>query len=192
MTRVTWTPSSDDPRLDIPTPFRFSRHVAAVRRQVTGCRITRSPSMSARTRSGPPWWSERCGRSGCSACTPTRARPAGISPPTCVRSPRSMASAGTKSCRRYPGDAVTHRILELPFHDRKRLDQTVPFELESHLPFELDETVVDFQVLRTRADGTQRRARRLGAEERRCASTWRRWRPPVSIRVSSISRASRR
>ena len=26
-----------------------------------------------------------------------------------------------------PGDAVTHRILELPFADRKRLEQTVPF-----------------------------------------------------------------
>jgi general secretion pathway protein L len=53
-----------------------------------------------------------------------------------------------------PGDAVTHRILELPFSDRKRLEQTVPFELESHLPFELDETVIDFQVLHTNADGT--------------------------------------
>jgi general secretion pathway protein L len=46
-----------------------------------------------------------------------------------------------------PGDAVTHRILTLPFHDRKRLDQTVPFELESHLPFELEEGVVDYQVV---------------------------------------------
>jgi general secretion pathway protein L len=55
-----------------------------------------------------------------------------------------------------PGDAVTHRILELPFHDRRRLEQTVPFELESHLPFELEETVVDFQVLGTDAEGTSR------------------------------------
>ncbi len=46
-----------------------------------------------------------------------------------------------------PGDAVTHRVLTLPFHDRKRLDQTVPFELETQLPFELDEAVVDYQVL---------------------------------------------
>ena len=55
-----------------------------------------------------------------------------------------------------PGDLVTHRILDLPFHDRKRLEQTVPFELESHLPFELDETVVDFQVLAADADGASR------------------------------------
>ncbi len=55
-----------------------------------------------------------------------------------------------------PGDLATHRILDLPFHDRKRLEQTVPFELESHLPFDLEETVVDFLVLGTEADGTSR------------------------------------
>src|SRR5512140_1183285 len=46
-----------------------------------------------------------------------------------------------------PGDVVTHRILTLPFHDRKRLDQTVPFELETQLPFELEDALVDYQVL---------------------------------------------
>jgi general secretion pathway protein L len=46
-----------------------------------------------------------------------------------------------------PGAAVTHRILTLPFRDRKRLDQTVPFELETQLPFELDDAVVDYQVV---------------------------------------------
>lgn len=46
-----------------------------------------------------------------------------------------------------PGDVATHRVLVLPFTDRKRLDQTVPFELETQLPFELDEAVVDYQVL---------------------------------------------
>ena len=46
-----------------------------------------------------------------------------------------------------PGDVVTQRILTLPFRDRKRLDQTVPFELENHLPFELEEAIVDYQVL---------------------------------------------
>jgi len=46
-----------------------------------------------------------------------------------------------------PGSVVTHRVLTLPFHDRKRLDQTVPFELETQLPFELDDAVIDYQVL---------------------------------------------
>jgi len=51
-----------------------------------------------------------------------------------------------------PGDVVTHRILTLPFHDRKRLDQTVPFELETQLPFELDDAIVDYQVLGREGD----------------------------------------
>jgi general secretion pathway protein L len=51
------------------------------------------------------------------------------------------------------GELVTHRILTLPFADRKRLDQTVPFELETHLPFELDDAVVDYQVLGTNGEG---------------------------------------
>jgi general secretion pathway protein L len=46
-----------------------------------------------------------------------------------------------------PGHLVAHRVLTLPFHDRKRLDQTVPFELENQLPFDLDDAVVDYQVL---------------------------------------------
>jgi general secretion pathway protein L len=51
-----------------------------------------------------------------------------------------------------PGDVVTHRILTLPFHDRKRLDQTVPFELETQLPFDLDDAIVDYQVLGREGD----------------------------------------
>jgi general secretion pathway protein L len=53
-----------------------------------------------------------------------------------------------------PANTVTHRILTLPFHDRKRLDQTVPFELETHLPFELEDGVVDYQVLGTDGQST--------------------------------------
>jgi len=48
-----------------------------------------------------------------------------------------------------PGDRVTHRILTLPFRDRKRLDQTVPFELETQLPFDLDESIIDYQLVGT-------------------------------------------
>jgi len=46
-----------------------------------------------------------------------------------------------------PGDLVSVRTMFLPFRDRKRLDQTVPFELETQVPFGLDEVVVDYQVL---------------------------------------------
>ncbi len=46
-----------------------------------------------------------------------------------------------------PGDVVSWRTFFLPFRDRKRLDQTVPFELENQVPFGLDEVVVDYHVL---------------------------------------------
>ena len=53
-----------------------------------------------------------------------------------------------------PGDLVTWRTFFLPFRDRKRLDQTVPFELETQVPFGLDEIVVDYHVLHRDAAGS--------------------------------------
>ena len=53
-----------------------------------------------------------------------------------------------------PGDVVTWRRLRLPFRDRKRLEQTVPFELESQVPFGLDEVVVDYHVLSREKEGS--------------------------------------
>jgi type II secretory pathway component PulL len=46
-----------------------------------------------------------------------------------------------------PGDLVALRTFFLPFRDRKRLDQTVPFELENQVPFGLDDVIIDYQVL---------------------------------------------
>lgn len=53
-----------------------------------------------------------------------------------------------------PGDLVTWRTLHLPFRDRRRLDQTVPFELETQVPFDLDEIVVDYLPLERNAEGS--------------------------------------
>ncbi len=46
-----------------------------------------------------------------------------------------------------PGELVTLRTFFLPFRDRKRLDQTVPFEIETQVPFDLDDVVIAYQVL---------------------------------------------
>ena len=43
-----------------------------------------------------------------------------------------------------PGEFVARRLLELPFSDRRKLQQVVPFALEEHLPFPVDEAVVAF------------------------------------------------
>jgi general secretion pathway protein L len=53
-----------------------------------------------------------------------------------------------------PGDLVSLRTFFLPFRDRKRLDQTVPFELETQVPFGLDDVVIDYQVLHRDASGS--------------------------------------
>lgn len=54
-----------------------------------------------------------------------------------------------------PGDGAAYRILDLPFRDWRKLQQTVPFELESQVPFAVDDAIVDFQVLERTATGTR-------------------------------------
>src|SRR6201988_1254324 len=46
-----------------------------------------------------------------------------------------------------PGNAASFRVFDLPFRDRRRLAQTVPFELEGQVPFSIEDGIVDFQVL---------------------------------------------
>jgi general secretion pathway protein L len=43
-----------------------------------------------------------------------------------------------------PGEFVAKRLLALPFTDRRRLRQVVPFALEEHLPFAVDDAAVAF------------------------------------------------
>src|SRR5262245_38207046 len=43
-----------------------------------------------------------------------------------------------------PGEFVAKRLLTLPFTDRRRLKQVVPFALEEHLPFAVDDAAVAF------------------------------------------------
>jgi len=44
-----------------------------------------------------------------------------------------------------PGDAVSARRLAFPFHDRRKLTQAVPFAVESDLPFELEQVLIDWE-----------------------------------------------
>lgn len=53
------------------------------------------------------------------------------------------------------GMDAAFRILDLPFRDRKKLAQTVPFEIETLVPIPLEEGVVDFQVLSREAEGAR-------------------------------------
>ena len=62
--------------------------------------------------------------------------------------------AGDTVVSTLPGQIVSHRVFFLPFRDRKRLNQTIPFELETQVPFGLDEVIVDYQILHRDSSGT--------------------------------------
>lgn len=46
-----------------------------------------------------------------------------------------------------PGNLVSCRVLQLPFTNIKKIDQTIEFELESYLPVSLDELLIDYSIL---------------------------------------------
>src|SRR5271169_1099326 len=53
-----------------------------------------------------------------------------------------------------PVDRVVKRLLELPFKDARRLHQVVPFALEEHLPFPVDNGIVAFARVGREGDHT--------------------------------------
>ncbi len=52
-----------------------------------------------------------------------------------------------------PGPMTSTRRLSLPFSDAKKIRQTVPFEVESQVPYGIEEIVLDYQVLETATEG---------------------------------------
>jgi general secretion pathway protein L len=49
-----------------------------------------------------------------------------------------------------PGPAVSSALVTLPFTDLRRVEQTLPFEVEEQIPFELAQVAWDWQLLGTR------------------------------------------
>lgn len=45
-----------------------------------------------------------------------------------------------------PGDRVATRLITMPFGNMRKIDQTVEFEIENYIPFELDEVVFDYHA----------------------------------------------
>ena len=46
-----------------------------------------------------------------------------------------------------PQDAVTTKIIDLPFKDKKKISQTYLFELEEHIPFAIDQVSIDYEII---------------------------------------------
>jgi general secretion pathway protein L len=53
------------------------------------------------------------------------------------------------------GDRISTRRLEFPFRDRRKVGPAVPFEVEGHVPFPLDEYVVDWEIVGEQKSQTQ-------------------------------------
>jgi general secretion pathway protein L len=54
-----------------------------------------------------------------------------------------------------PVSLCSIRTISLPFSDERRISQVVPYEIESLLPFPLDEVVIDYQVLHMDDSGSR-------------------------------------
>lgn len=69
---------------------------------------------------------------------------------------RLLARAGTPDIviSALPGEFVVKRLLELPFKDQRRLSQVVPFALEEHLPFPVDDAAVAFTRVGSKGETT--------------------------------------
>lgn len=58
-----------------------------------------------------------------------------------------MDVSGAACFLSIPPTAVTYRNLQVPFKDRKKILQVLPFELEPSLPYDISALTIDFQVV---------------------------------------------
>jgi len=61
--------------------------------------------------------------------------------------------AGADVICAFPGQHASFRRLHLPFTDPKKIRQTVAFEVESQVPYEIEDLVLDYQVIHRSTDG---------------------------------------
>jgi general secretion pathway protein L len=54
-----------------------------------------------------------------------------------------------------PGQSVSARILTLPFIERRKIDQTLPFEIEGLIPQPLEDVLLDYEVLEKTPEGAK-------------------------------------
>lgn len=52
----------------------------------------------------------------------------------------------------YPGEKISARQIELPFGSTKKIDQTIEFELEEYIPFDIETLVTDYHILKLSKD----------------------------------------
>ena len=54
-----------------------------------------------------------------------------------------------------PSSRASSWLIDLPFTDPKRIEQTIEFEVENYVPWDLEDVVLDFEVLGPHEDGAR-------------------------------------
>jgi len=60
---------------------------------------------------------------------------------------KKMDVTGSVCIASFPSDQISYRNIQVPFKNRKKIRQILPFELETSLPFKVDDLVMDFNSL---------------------------------------------
>lgn len=53
-----------------------------------------------------------------------------------------------------PGQLASHRVIDLPFADFKKVDQTIEFEMEGYVPLPLEDLLIDYKFLKAAKTGS--------------------------------------
>ena len=59
----------------------------------------------------------------------------------------AMDLSGAETIVSVPPKFISYRNFQVPFKDRKKIRQVLPFELEPVLPFAVDDLIIDFQII---------------------------------------------
>ncbi|MEZ4550723.1 MAG: hypothetical protein R2874_09675 [Desulfobacterales bacterium] len=59
----------------------------------------------------------------------------------------AMDLSGAETIASVPPKFISYRNFQVPFKDRKKIRQVLPFELEPVLPFAVDDLIIDFQII---------------------------------------------
>lgn len=63
--------------------------------------------------------------------------------------------AGDSVTMVMPAERVLNRFLEMPFTERAKIDATLAYELENHVPLAADEFLCDYVILKKKKDGAE-------------------------------------
>jgi len=60
---------------------------------------------------------------------------------------KTMDITGSVCIASFPSDQISYRNIQVPFNNQKKIRQILPFELETILPFQVEDLVIDFNSL---------------------------------------------